>query len=170
MTESEQQNVFKSWLDDHKGLLFKIVRAYAFTMEDRDDLFQEVALQVWKSIPNFRNESAVTTWLYRIALNTSLRWKSREDKIGTKSGEMDYPSLLGSPDNTNEDERVEWLYREINKLNEIDKSLCVMLLDDFSYKEMADMLGISESNVAVKIHRLKKYLAEQSKIKTAHEI
>lgn len=170
MTESEQQQVFKSWLGTYKGLLFKIIRAYAYTMEDRDDLFQEVALQVWRSIPNFRNESAVTTWLYRIALNTSLRWKSKEGKAGVKVDHLDHPTLIWSPESTPQDDRIEWLYREINKLNEIDKSLCVMLLDDFTYKEMAEMLGISESNVAVKIHRLKIYLTEQSKIETAHEI
>ena len=171
MTESEQQRVFKSWLDDHKGLLFKIVRAYAFTMEDRDDLFQEVALQVWRSVPNFRGESAVTTWLYRIALNTSLRWKSREDKSITKISALAHQTTLTfQPESSSADDRVNWLYQEINKLNEIDRSLCLMLLDDFSYKEMAEILGISESNVAVKIHRLKKYLVEQSKTETTHEI
>lgn len=170
MTESEQQRVFKSWLDDHKGLLFKIVRAYAFTMEDRDDLFQDVALQVWRSVPNFRGESAVTTWLYRIALNTSLRWKSREDKTTIKLRELDDTTLVFQSEQNPNDDRVAWLYREINQLNEIDRSLCLMLLDDFSYKEMAEILGISESNVAVKIHRLKKYLVEQSKTETTHEI
>lgn len=167
MTESEQLRIFKSWLDAHKGLLIKIIRAYAPTGEDQDDLFQEVALQVWRSIPNFRGESAVTTWLYRIALNTSLRWKSREDKAITKISALDHPTLIGSPESTPQDDRIEWLYREISKLNEIDRSLCLLLLDDFSYKAMAEMLGISESNVAVKIHRLKKYLAQQSKTEAA---
>lgn len=166
MTESEQQRVFKLWLNTHKGLLFKIVRAYAYTAEDRDDLFQEIALQVWRSIPNFRNESAVTTWLYRIALNTSLRWKSKEEKADKSMGQIYHPTLVWSPESSEQQDRVDWLYREINKLNEIDKSLCVMLLDDFTYREMAEMLGISESNVAVKIHRLKRYLAEQSKIQS----
>ena len=73
--------------------------------------------------------------------------------------------VFQSEQNPNDD-RVAWLYREINQLNEIDRSLCLMLLDDFSYKEMADIVGISESNVAVKIHRLKKHLAEKSKNKT----
>ena len=166
MTEGEQQRIFKSWLHAHKGLLFKIVRAYATTTEDQDDLFQDVALQVWRSVPNFRGESAVTTWLYRIALNTSLRWKSREDKATSKLRELDATTLVFQPEQNPNDDRVAWLYREINQLNEIDRSLCLMLLDDFSYKEMADIVGISESNVAVKIHRLKKHLAEKSKNKT----
>lgn len=166
MKDSKQRNIFKQWIDSHAGLLFKIARAYALTADDRDDLFQEISLQVWRSIPNFRNESAVTTWLYRIALNTALRWKSNEQKHATQGlGEMPVLAEI-KPQN----ERIDWLYDEIGQLNEIDRSLCLLLLDDFSYKDMADMLGISESNVAVKIHRIKKYLIDQSKKMSHYEI
>lgn len=167
MKDSDQRDVFKQWLDSHSPLLFKIARAYALTADDRDDLFQEISLQVWRSIPNFRHESAVTTWLYRIALNTALRWKSHEKKRVTEDLTL-MPVLQAEsrPDN----ERLDWLYDEINRLNEIDRSLCLLLLDDFSYKDMADMLGISESNVAIKIHRIKKYLIEQSKKNQHYEI
>ena len=160
MTAKEQQDIFKQWLENHKALLFKIVRAYAFTSEDRDDLFQEVSLQVWRSIPNFRGESAVTTWMYRIALNTALRWKSKEKKAITRDHDLDHPMVIVKTEQHENNEQIDWLYEQIG--NEVDRSLCLMLLDEFSYKEMADILGISESNVAVKIHRIKKYLAEQS--------
>lgn len=163
MTAQEQQDIFKQWLDTYKALLFKIVRAYAFTNEDRDDLFQEVLLQVWRSVPNFKGESAVSTWLYRIALNTSLRWKSKEKKAITKDHELDHPMVVLKSESSPVNERIDWLYEQIGKLNEVDRSLCLMLLDDFSYKDMSSILGISESNVAVKIHRIKKYLVEQSK-------
>jgi RNA polymerase sigma-70 factor, ECF subfamily len=160
MKDSEQRAIFKEWIGSHAGLLFKIARAYALTADDRDDLFQEISLQVWRSIPNFRNESAVTTWLYRIALNTSIRWKSKEQKhIAQDITEVPVLQAESMP----HDERIDWMYTEISKLNEIDRSLCILLLDDFSYKEMAEMLGISENNVAIKIHRIKKYLIEQSK-------
>ena len=162
MTAKEQQDIFKQWLENHKALLFKIVRAYAFTSEDRDDLFQEVSLQVWRSIPNFRGESAVTTWMYRIALNTALRWKSKEKKAITRDHDLDHTMVIVKTEQHENNEQIDWLYEQIGKLNEVDRSLCLMLLDEFSYKEMADILGISESNVAVKIHRIKKYLAEQS--------
>ncbi len=76
MTEREQRKIFDEWLNQYKPLLFKVVRAYAFLPSDQDDLFQDVALQVWRSIPNFRKESAVTTWLYRVALNTCLLYTS----------------------------------------------------------------------------------------------
>lgn len=163
MEDREQQGIFNDWLTNYKALLIKIVRAYAISSWDRDDLFQEISLQVWRSIPNFRNESAVSTWLYRIALNTALRWKSKEQKNVTGDKDLDHPMVLKQIDHQQKDERIDWMYDEIGKLNEIDRSLCLLLLDDFSYKEMADIIGITESNVAVKIHRIKKYLTEQSK-------
>jgi len=163
MKDREQRDIFEEWLHKHKALLFKILRAYAFTAEDRDDLFQEIALQVWKSVPNFRSESAVTTWLYRIALNTAIRWKSKEKKNLSLGLELDHPLVVLRPESSPYDDRIDWLYQEISKLNEIDRSICLMLLDDFSYKEMAVIIGISESNVAVKIHRIKKILMDRSK-------
>jgi len=167
MKDSDQRDVFKEWLNSHSALLFKIVRAYTITADDRDDLFQEISLQVWRSIPNFRHEAAVTTWLYRIALNTALRWKSNEKKCVTEDlASMPVLQAESKPQN----ERIDWLYDEISKLNEIDRSLCLLLLDDFSYRDMADILGVSESNVAIKIHRIKKYLIEQSKKSQHYEI
>ncbi|WP_421878699.1 RNA polymerase sigma factor [Marinoscillum sp.] len=160
MTEEKQQDILHDWLDRHKGLFFKVVRAYARTEEDRDDLFQEITLQVWRSIPNFRRESAETTWIYRIAFNTAIRWhgKERKHQDGRQSIEA-MPILEYQPEY--QDERLVWLYERITELAETDRSLCLLLLDGFSYKEMAKIVGISESNVAVKIHRIKKYLQEQ---------
>ncbi len=166
MTDKDQEEIFKNWLNHHKGLIFKIVRAYALSAEDRDDLFQEISLQVWRSVPNFRNESAVTTWLYRIALNTALRWKGKELKQVLAKDHTYLPILHDDPSSA--DDRIDWLYAEIAKLSEIDKSLCLLLLDGFSYKEMADIVGITESNVAVKIHRIKKFLEEQGQKKKYH--
>src|SRR5262245_23299089 len=83
MAEEGQNLVFESWLDQHKALIFKIVRAYGPTAMDREDLFQEIIIQVWRSIPSFRKESSVTTWLYRIALNTALKWVRKEHGRGS---------------------------------------------------------------------------------------
>ena len=161
MKENEQQKIFKSWLDQHKGLLFKVLRAYAFTPEDREDLFQEITAQVWRSIPNFRQESAVTTWLYRIALNIAISWGAKERKKVEPQSIEGMEHLISEKEALT-DERLAWLYSEIKKMNEVDKSLTLLLLDGFSYKEMADMLGISESNIGVKIHRIKKELIKKS--------
>ena len=80
MTEKKQKYIFEEWLDQHRVLIFKVVRAYAFTPMDQDDLFQEITIQVWHSIPGFRQESSVITWLYRISLNTAIKWVKKERK------------------------------------------------------------------------------------------
>ena len=80
MTEKEQKQIFEEWLNQHKALIFKIVRAYAFNATDQDDLLQEIIIQVWHSIPTFRKESTVTTWLYRVSLNNAIKWTKKERK------------------------------------------------------------------------------------------
>jgi RNA polymerase sigma-70 factor, ECF subfamily len=162
VTESEQKRIFEGWLASHKGLLFKVVRAYAFTPMDAEDLFQEIAVQVWRSIPLFRQESAVTTWIYRIAINTALKWTGRERKRARSEPIDDSPHILQEI-NEPEDERLAWLYAAIHELDAIDRSITLLLLDGLSYKEMAIIMGISESNVGVKINRIKKQLINQSK-------
>ncbi len=162
MTEKEQQQIFEEWLSMHKGLIFKIVRAYAFTAMDRDDLFQEITIQVWRSIPSFKHESAVTTWLYRISLNTSIKWTRKEQKYNQPET-LDNAHHLLQENTIQMDEQLVWLYEEIYKLDEIDRSIFLLLLDGFSYKEMANILGITESNIGVKINRIKKQLITKSK-------
>lgn len=168
MTEKEQQHIFGQWLSQHKGLLFKVVRAYAFTGMDQDDLFQEISIQVWRSIPGFRQDSAVSTWLYRISLNTAIKWVKKERKHQLEEDLERAEHVL--QERPEPDERLTWLYEEIHKMDEIDRSLTLLLLDDFSYKEMSGILGITESNVGVKISRIKKHLISKSKITTRHGI
>jgi RNA polymerase sigma-70 factor (ECF subfamily) len=162
VTEKEQNRIFDNWLGLHKGLIFKIVRAYAFTTMDQDDLFQEISVQVWYSVPSFRQESAITTWLYRISLNTAINWTRKERKhLSVES--LDNVQHVLQESASYVDERLTWLYEEIHKLDEIDRSVLLLLLDGFSYKEMATILGITESNIGVKISRIKKYLITISK-------
>ena len=161
MTEKEQKQIFEEWLNRHKALIFKIVRAYAFTEMDQDELFQEITIQMWHSIPAFRKESSVTTWLYRVSLNTAIKWTKKERKH-YQSEKLEVQHIL-QESRMQTDERLTWLYEEIYKLDEIDRSITLLLLDGFSYKEMASILGISESNVGVKINRIKKQLITKSK-------
>ncbi|SNT24844.1 RNA polymerase sigma-70 factor, ECF subfamily [Ekhidna lutea] len=163
MKESEQRKIFNEWLDEHRALLFKVIRSYAFTTEDQNDLFQDVCMQVYRSVPNFKAASAVSTWLYRIALNTAIKWSTKERKHTDGHQEVEKMGNLLMAQNESSDERIGWLYDEIKKFNEIDRSLTLLLLDGFSYKEMSDMMGITESNIGVKIHRIKKQLTENSK-------
>lgn len=162
MQKEEQQQVFEGWLRDHQKLFFKVVRAYAFTPQDQEDLFQEIATQVWRSIPGFRGDAAVTTWIYRVALNAAIAWtqKERRHRAGKQGLDGVEPAILQA---SAADPRVEWLYGQIRQLNEIDRSLTLLLLDGFSYKEMAAMLGITENYVGVKINRIKAHLTGKSR-------
>ena len=163
MHDDDQQRLFEQWFKIHQVLFFKVVRAYAFTPQDQEDLFQEIATQVWRSVANFRGEAAVTTWIYRIALNAAITWTRKEEKHrgGKQSLDGVEPAILEASPAA--DPRIEWLYAQIRQLNEIDRSLTLLLLDGFSYKEMAAMLGITENYVGVKISRIKAYLTSKSR-------
>jgi RNA polymerase sigma-70 factor (ECF subfamily) len=170
VTFQEQGYIFNQWIDQHKALIFKIVRAYGNTAMDQDDLFQEISIQVWRSIPAFKNESAVTTWIYRVALNTAISWVTKEHKYQKVNGALhNMPDVLTHPHKP-VDEQLTWLYEAIHELDEIDRSLALLLLDGFSYKEMAAIIGITVSNVGVKINRIKKQLIVQSKKISDHGV
>jgi RNA polymerase sigma-70 factor, ECF subfamily len=169
VTEVEQKHILEEWLNLHRGLIIKIVRAYASNSMDQDDLFQEIIIQVWHSIPSFRQEASVTTWLYRISLNTAIKWIKKERKHH-QAETLDHAQNILQERGYQIDDRLIWLYEEIHKLDEIDRSVALLLLDDFSYKEIAGMLGITESNVGVKINRIKKYLITKSKKYDHHGI
>jgi RNA polymerase sigma-70 factor, ECF subfamily len=169
VTETEHRHIFEDWLSQNRGLFFKIIRVYAFTPADRDDLFQEIAIQVWRSVPAFRQESSISTWLYRIALNTAIKWLKKEQKHnGAES--LDDAHYVLVDNHVETDERLTWLYEKIHQLDEIDRSVILLLLEGFSYKEMAGILGITETNVGVKINRIKKQLVTKSQNDDHHGI
>ena len=168
MHDIERDRIFNEWLAGHKGILFKVVHAYAFEHADRQDLFQEIAVQVWRSVDAFRGDSSVPTWMYRVALNTALGWtrKERRHRRGKEPFEG-VEELLTTASEAQRDPRVEWLYHQIAQLKEVDRSLALLLLDGFSYKEIAVITGLTESNVGVKINRIKSALAGKSMEETA---
>lgn len=125
---------------------------------------------MWRSIPNFKHKSDVTTWLYRVALNTAFRWNRNEKMHPAGRQTFDDKEHLLHKYEPQQDERLIWLYEEITKLNEIDRSPCLLMLDGFKYQEMADILGITESNVGIKIHRIKKCLITKSQNIKPHGI
>ena len=162
MLDSERDRIFGDWLSSHKGILFKVVHAYACEHADRQDLFQEIAIQIWRSVDAFRGESSVPTWLYRVALNTAIAWTRKEDRHQRgKQPLAVVEGLLTTASSDGHDPRVEWLYRQIAQLKDVDRSVALLMLDGFAYKEIAAIVGITESNVGVKINRIKAALTAQ---------
>src|SRR5258708_11300617 len=168
MTAQEQEMVFRRWLAAHLGLILKVVRGCAGAPQDQDDLFQDVCVQLWHSIPAFRGKARETTWIYRVAFNTALAWRrgERRRREGherfVKFGESP-PSQPSHVDSPPEQEIVERLYAAIRQLPKVDASLALMHLDGLSYQEMAEVIGISENYIGVKLNRIRKQLADQQK-------
>lgn len=170
MKEAVRSKIFHNWLESYQGILYKIIRAYSNSVMDQDDLFQEIALQLWRSIPSFRREAKASTWIYRVSLNTAIAWQGKERKHGEQESIEDVEHRIYHPEDANTDERLDWLYQEIAMLNKVDRSVALLLLDGFSYQEMSELIGLTENNLAVKIHRIKKHLILKSEKYERHGV
>ena len=166
MLADKQGKLFKQWFGEHKGLVFKVVKAYAASPQDRDDLFQEILLQLWSSIPGFQGKAKEATWIYRVALNTALVWKRTEKRKRKRSRTefldiQEISQAKGDCDELSQNQHVlDQVYNSIRQLPKSESSIVLLYLDGLSYDEMADVLGISKSNVGVRLNRAKKKLAQ----------
>ena len=164
MTESERDDLFRQWLGEHQGILVKIARARASTANDQEDLFQEMLLQLWLSIPRFRGDSRASTWIYRVALNTSMAWdrshRRYRDRVRTLAAPSEVVDPIHDAGRHDDAAEVDRLYGAIRTLPKVDASIVLLHLDGLSYREMADVLGISLSNVGVRLNRAKRRLFE----------
>jgi RNA polymerase sigma-70 factor (ECF subfamily) len=168
LPDEKLESLFKSWLFEHEGAVFKVARAYTLTSDDCQDLAQEILLQVWRSLPQFQGRSRPATWFYRVALNTALTWHRNEHRRRARHQpvfEMEDLAVAGldSSQEMVQREAVERLYAAIRQLPGTDAALVLLYLDDLGYRQMAEILGISESNVGVKLNRAKKALGELMK-------
>jgi RNA polymerase sigma-70 factor (ECF subfamily) len=162
-TDEGREAIFKRWLEQHTGLVFKVARTFAPSDTDRDDLVQEILLQLWRSLPRFEGKAKESTWIYRVALNTALAWHRGENKRRTAQTPFLAIEELPEPDDLarrERDELVARLYAAIRHLPKVDAALVLLYLDDLSYREMAEVLGLSETNVGVKLNRARKTLSE----------
>lgn len=171
MQDEDQKSLFMNWLDEHGSSVMKVSRAYTLTSEESQDLAQEILLQAWKSLPQFEQKSSAATWFYRVALHTAMNWK-RKDKPRRSNQkpllEVQAVATEGVDCAAQAQQRdtVDLLYKAIHQLPKTDAALVLLYLDELSYREMADVLGISESNVGVKLNRAKKTLNELMKGET----
>lgn len=149
MSESE----FLTMIQHNQGIIHKICRIYRDSPEDREDLFQEVIFQLWRSYPSFSGGSKSATWLYRVALNTAMA-SFRKNKPNVTLAEY-LPDVQFESINLEDNERQEKLLAGIRQLSEPDRALIALYLDELSYQQIAGIMGISEGNVGVKLNRIK---------------
>jgi len=152
---SDQQERFQNLVGEHKKILYKVCNSYCRDHDARDDLAQEITIQLWRSFVKFDGRCRFSTWMYRIALNVAISFY-RKESTRARHVISDEQHLLEAVDETeSEPEEIRLLYQFIEGLDPLHKALILLYLDENSYREIADILGITETNVATKINRLK---------------
>lgn len=142
-------------IEEHKGIILKVVNLYADHLEDRKDLYQEIVYQSWSAYARFQGNSKFSTWLYRISLNVALTFLNKHKKAASIK---ENTTLEISFEPTELSERADFLYRAIKQLTEIDRSIIMLHLDGFDNTEISEITGLSRGNTNVKLHRIKQQL------------
>lgn len=162
ISDKELSQMFHQMIEQHKGVLFKVAKTYCRNDDDRQDLLQEMMIQVWKSLPKYNDAFAITTWLYRICLNVAISFYRKsatrqnfnvplvEELISTREEEIN-----------EEQEKLSLLNKFISELNDLDKALMLLYLEDKSYAEISEIMGLSVSNVGTKLGRIKEKLKKK---------
>ena len=151
--KKKMKEKFLNLVDMHQGIIHKILSVYTYNIEDREDLLQEIMLQLWKSFPGFLGKSAFSTWLYKVALNTALlhKRKNMKEKYTLDSMIESRAQQIGLSRN---DTTIS-LYMAIDQLGPIDKAIALLYLEQKSYSEIENILGIKKNNIGVRISRIK---------------
>ena len=152
----EIEHKFIVEFEQNQNIIHKVCRIYTSNQDAHNDLFQEIAIQLWKAYPKFRGESKLSTWMYRIGLNTAITlYRKSKRSIVTQ----DFDSVLYKIESTSyddtEEEQLKLMYKAIHQLTDIDKALIFLYLEDVNYKEIAETMGISEVNARVRMNRIK---------------
>ncbi|HCE55787.1 MAG: sigma-70 family RNA polymerase sigma factor [Lutibacter sp.] len=152
----EIEHKFIVEFEQNQNIIHKVCRIYTSNQDAHNDLFQEIAIQLWKAYPKFRGESKLSTWMYRIGLNTAITlYRKSKRSIVTQ----DFDSVLYRIESTSyddtEEEQLKLMYKAIQQLNDIDKALIFLYLEDVNYKEIAETMGITEVNARVRMNRIK---------------
>jgi len=155
MNADLEQNFIKL-LSENQNLIHKVCRIYTSDVDNHNDLFQEITIQLWKAYPKFRGESKFTTWAYRVALNTAITIFRKNSKIQITDDYEKHSFVIAQEEyNNEEEEQLKLMYQAIHQLNDIEKALIFMYLEDKDYQEISETLGISEVNARVKMNRIK---------------
>lgn len=161
MDTQELEKQFIAFVEEYRQVIYKVCYIYATSADNLSDLYQEVVINLWKSFSRFRGECKASTWIYRIALNTCIpffRKSNSRPQVVPITVDLEYAFA----DEVEKTSQLHELYRMINKLGKLERALILLWLEERSYQEIADIMGITKNNVAVKLSRIKEKLKEMS--------
>jgi RNA polymerase sigma-70 factor (ECF subfamily) len=154
---------FSVLIASHQGLILKVCNMYCNSKEDKEDLFQDIVLQLWRAYPSFKGDAKVSTWMYRIAINNAITRLRKETKR-EKFTDLNNEAFEVKAEETALDDKAIMMYEAIKKLTEVERALSMLYLENCSYKEIAEVMGLTETNVGFKLNKLKAKL--RSLVKT----
>lgn len=159
MATDQTQEQFLELIQENIGIIHKVCHMYCHSAQDRQDLFQEISAQLWKAFPKFRNEARISTWMYRISLNTAISdFRKQRRRISIVSGLPDNSTDIHEYSYREQQERLAMLQQAVNHLSDIEKAIVILYLEEKNYQEMEEVLGISQSTLRVKMNRIKEKL------------
>jgi RNA polymerase sigma-70 factor (ECF subfamily) len=158
MKQKQNKKAFSELIQMNQAIIHKITMIYTNGWNDREDLFQEICLQLWKSYPSFREDAKITTWMYKVALNTAISTIRRKSRAPSFEPLLDIDQI--DDESKTDKEQVQSLYKAISKLNRIDKAIILLWVEEKNYEEIATIMGTSKTNVSVKLVRIKRKLEE----------
>jgi RNA polymerase sigma-70 factor (ECF subfamily) len=155
-----QEKEFVEVIQDNEGILYKMTRLYANNKEDQKDLYQDIVYQLWKAFKTFRGDAKLSTWIYRIALNTALLYLKNKKRKGYNTS-LDGIVLINENYDPVLEERLKILYSHIREFGEVDKGIVFLFLEGKKYEEISDITGMSTSNIGTRMARIKEKLNKQ---------
>lgn len=162
MEEEQLRQSFYQIIQQHKGIFHKVARTYCKNESDREDLIQEIMLQVWRALPHYNKQFAMSTWLYRISLNTAISFYRKYARQNASQVPLNEHLLnIREPETSKEAHTLFLLEQFINELNDLDKALILLYLEDKSHAEIAEILGLSLTNISTKVGRIKEKLKKR---------
>lgn len=164
MPQPAAHEEFIRLINNCTGIIYKVCALYASTAADREDLFQEIVIQLWKAFPKFRGDAKFSTWLYRVALNTAISDLRKQNR----TVELSFPEFIPREmtdinESSEKEEQLRQMYAAISRLSEIDRAVVMLYLEDKSYEEMEEILGVNQNNLRVKMNRIKEKLRQLTK-------
>jgi RNA polymerase sigma factor (sigma-70 family) len=162
ISDKELSQKFHQIVEQHKGILFKVAKTYCRNDDDRQDLLQEMMIQVWKSLPKYNDTFAITTWLYRICLNVAISfYRKSATRQNFNVPLVEELTSIREEESNQKQEQLSLLEKFISELDDLDKALMLLYLEDKSYAEMSEIMGLSVSNVGTKLGRIKEKLKKK---------